>query len=202
MVMWLFTDDLDYEFTGARACVEIEDDDLLPGSQRHFSVIERNCHRLSLQLTPQMTMRVVFAVIPHIVLPSAVGWDQTVPYCPVSSNAGLIYDQDGRSRVFDENREDSCMQLSTRQGMLYCLRNIVNVRISLHRDLERHTRDRHRFIPLGWTIDGAIAAPPERANILVPAQECDRTRLRRSFAAACPRPLCSAALRAEVFPNR
>jgi len=79
MVMWLFTDDLNPEFTGARARVEIEDNDLLPGPQGHFSVIEWNCHRLSLQLTPQMTMRVVFAAIPHIVLPSAVGWDQTVP---------------------------------------------------------------------------------------------------------------------------
>src|SRR5687767_15089337 len=93
MVRWLVTDDLDHEFADPRACIEIEDDDLLPGSQRHLFVIERNGHRLSLQLPPQMTMPVVFAVIPHIVLPSAVGRDQTVPYClGVRSDAGLIFD--------------------------------------------------------------------------------------------------------------
>ena len=104
VVMWLFTDDLNHEFTSPRTRVEIEDDDLLPGAQGHLSIIEWNGHRLSLQLAPQMTMPVVFAVIPHIVLPFAVGRDQAVPYrLGVRSNAGLILnDQHRCSGVLDE----------------------------------------------------------------------------------------------------
>ena len=107
----LLPDHLHDKLTRSGTRIEIQHNQLLPGSQLQPPAIEGNRNGLPLELPAQMAMPIIFARISRIVLPFRIGRHQPIPESfRIGPDSWFILDnQHGCGGVLDEYRRDSSL---------------------------------------------------------------------------------------------
>lgn len=141
-----FTYHLHDDLTGSCSCIKIKNNDVLPGPQKKLVSGEGNREGVTLDLSPQVTVPVVFSRIAGVMLPRGISRYQIVPErAGVGSQSRFVFDnQHRRGGMSYEYRHDSSLQAGLGQTVSDSIGNVLHVRPALHVHRERACEDRHQ----------------------------------------------------------
>ena len=133
----LFSHELNDHFSCSGPRIKIDQHQLLPGAQGQGAFDERDGQGRPLQLAPKVGVAIIFTGIPRIMFPLWIGGNRLIPKCSrIGANARFIFnDHDGRGGMFDKHRQNAILQPGLGKRVLNALREILDVRISVHGNL-------------------------------------------------------------------
>lgn len=175
---WLFTHNLHDQFTVSGTGIKIHQNDLLPCPEQQRTGRKRNGDGRPLELSSKMTVAVVFSRIDLVVSPPWVRRNDSIPKrFRVCANARLILNNhDGGSRVPDEDRQNSGVELGADQSIGNGFRDVLDLRITFHTDRQRNSVDTHSYTPAHKVTKVAAIATGQR-----PASRLFQNCIERAF---------------------